>query len=168
MGDAIPLQHGANQFSLSVIKGKPVPLETASAKFEPASLAVTQSVRHNPFIYSQHDNTSNPANPLPAALLDVIPRVVSARGICFTLLFSSLLFSSLLFSSLLFSSPAAPPGSGFWYSGLGLIFLNVVPGFSPAGAPGSGLWYPGLGVAFRCFPPRPPALRFSLTTTYLQ
>src|SRR5258708_30478879 len=88
MGHAIPLQHGANQFSLSVIKGKPVPHETASAKFQPASLAVTQSVRHNPFIHSQHNNTPNPVNPPDAS-----PPRLSFRG-PFLPEESALLFSS--------------------------------------------------------------------------
>jgi hypothetical protein len=50
MGDAIPLQHGADQFSLSVKNGKRVPLKTALVKFEPAGLAVTLGVRHSSFI----------------------------------------------------------------------------------------------------------------------
>src|SRR5438876_6084484 len=50
MGDAIPLQHGADQFSLSVNSGKGVPLKTAFVKLEPAGLAVTHGVRHGSFI----------------------------------------------------------------------------------------------------------------------
>jgi hypothetical protein len=50
MGDAIPLQHGADQFSLSVNNGKRVALKTALAKFEPAGLAETHGVRHSSFI----------------------------------------------------------------------------------------------------------------------
>jgi hypothetical protein len=50
MGDAISLQHGADQFSLSVNNGKRVPVKTAFVKFEPAGLAVTHGVRHSSFI----------------------------------------------------------------------------------------------------------------------
>jgi len=50
MGDAIPLQHGADQFSLSVNDGKRVPLKTAFVYFEAAGLAVTHGVRHSSFI----------------------------------------------------------------------------------------------------------------------
>jgi len=50
MGDAIALQHGADQFGFSVNNGKRVPLETALVKFEPAGLPVTHGVRHSPFI----------------------------------------------------------------------------------------------------------------------
>jgi hypothetical protein len=46
MGDAIPLQHGADQFSLSVNNGKRVPRKTTIVKLEPAGLAVTHGVRH--------------------------------------------------------------------------------------------------------------------------
>jgi hypothetical protein len=49
MGDAIPLQHGADQFSLSVNSGKRVALKTAFVKLEPAGLAVTHGVRHGSF-----------------------------------------------------------------------------------------------------------------------
>jgi hypothetical protein len=50
MGDAIPLQHGADQFSLSVNNGKRVARKTAFVKLEPAGLAVTHGVRHSSFI----------------------------------------------------------------------------------------------------------------------
>jgi hypothetical protein len=50
MGDAIPLQHGADQFSLSVKNGERVPAKTAFVKFEPAGSAVTLGVRHSSFI----------------------------------------------------------------------------------------------------------------------
>ena len=50
MGDAIPLQHGAEQFRLSVNNGKRVPTKTAFVKLEPAGLAVTLGVRHSSFI----------------------------------------------------------------------------------------------------------------------
>jgi hypothetical protein len=49
MGNAIPLQHGADQFSLSVKNGKRVALKTAFVKLEPAGLAVTHGVRHGLF-----------------------------------------------------------------------------------------------------------------------
>src|SRR5229473_4558559 len=50
MGDAIPLQHGADQFNLSVKNGKRVPPKTTFVKLEPAGLAVTHGVRHGSFI----------------------------------------------------------------------------------------------------------------------
>jgi hypothetical protein len=50
MGDAIPLQHGTDQFSLSVNNGTGVELKTALVKLEPASLAVTHGVWHGLFI----------------------------------------------------------------------------------------------------------------------
>src|SRR5713226_40619 len=50
MGDAIPLQHGADQFSLFVNNGKRVPLKTTFVYFEAAGLAVTHGVRHGSFI----------------------------------------------------------------------------------------------------------------------
>jgi hypothetical protein len=51
MGNAIPLQHGANQLTLSVKNGKRVPVKTAFVKFEPAGLAITPGVRHGSFIH---------------------------------------------------------------------------------------------------------------------
>jgi hypothetical protein len=50
MCDAIPLQHGADQFSFSVNNGKRVPLKTTFVYFEAARLAVTHGVRHGSFI----------------------------------------------------------------------------------------------------------------------
>jgi len=50
MGNAIPLQHGADQFSLSVNNGKRVPSKKAFVNFGPAGLAVTHEVRHGSFI----------------------------------------------------------------------------------------------------------------------
>ena len=47
MGDAIALQHGADQFSLSVSNGKRVPLKTAVIKLKAAGLAVTYGVWHS-------------------------------------------------------------------------------------------------------------------------
>jgi hypothetical protein len=49
MGDAIPLQHGADQFAPSVNNGKRVALKTAIVKVEPAGLAVTFGGRHGSF-----------------------------------------------------------------------------------------------------------------------
>jgi hypothetical protein len=49
MGNAIPLQHGADQLSFSVKNGKCVPLKTAIVKFEPAGLAVRHGVRLSSF-----------------------------------------------------------------------------------------------------------------------
>src|SRR5216684_3213915 len=60
MGDAIPLQHGADQFSLSVNNGKRVPPKTTFVYFEAAGLAVTQVVRHSSFI-----QVSTPQYPQP-------------------------------------------------------------------------------------------------------
>jgi hypothetical protein len=50
MGNAIPLKHGADQFSLSVNNGKRVPPKKAFVNFEPAGLAVTHGVRRDSFI----------------------------------------------------------------------------------------------------------------------
>lgn len=46
LGDAIALQHGADQFRFSVNQGKSVPLKPASVYFEAADLAVTLVIGH--------------------------------------------------------------------------------------------------------------------------
>src|SRR5260370_42054242 len=77
MGDAIPLQHGADQFSLSVKNGERVPTKTAFVKFEPAGSAVTHGVRHSSFIqvstpqYLQPHKSArrNPRGQLAVAIL---------------------------------------------------------------------------------------------------
>src|SRR5260370_2994749 len=77
MGDAIPLQHGADQFSLPVKNGKRVPLKTAFVYFEAADLAVTLVVRHGSFIrastpqYLQPHKSArrNPRGQLAVAIL---------------------------------------------------------------------------------------------------
>jgi hypothetical protein len=50
MGDAIALQHGAEEFSLPVNNGKRVKLKTAFVQLEPAGLAVTHGVRHGALV----------------------------------------------------------------------------------------------------------------------
>ena len=59
LGDAIPFQHRADQFSLSVNNGKRVPLKMAFVHLEPAGLAVTHVVRHGSFTQISQADESN-------------------------------------------------------------------------------------------------------------